>query len=84
MHAEVALALENDHFPAAARQRPGYAKANHPCADHDAIDVVQSVYPRGLIEAAAAINSSTSALEVAKHVTKRTVTPGTSARSGQR
>ena len=41
MHAEVAFAFENDHFPATSRQRPGHGQANDPCADHNAIDVVQ-------------------------------------------
>ena len=41
MHAEVALALENDHVPAAERQRPGHRQADDPCTDHNAIDVVQ-------------------------------------------
>lgn len=85
VHAEVALAFKNDHFAAAARQRPGRRQADDPCSDHNAIDVVQrTVYARGLIEAAAAINSSTSALKVAKQVTKRMVTPDLGWCSGQR
>ena len=43
VHAEVALAFENDHFAAAARQRPGRRKAYDPCTDDNAIDVVQRV-----------------------------------------
>jgi hypothetical protein len=85
VHAEVALAFKNDHLPAAARQRPGRRKADDPCADHNAIDLVQrTVYSRRLIDAAAAINSSTSALEVAKQVTKRMVTADLGWCSGQR
>jgi hypothetical protein len=85
VHAEVALAFENDHFPAAKGQRPGYTQANDSRADHNAIDAVQrTAYARGLIAAAAATNSSTSALKVAKQVTKRMVTPGGGWRSGQR
>jgi hypothetical protein len=45
---------------------------------------VQRYYPLGLIAAAAAINSSTSALNVAKQVTKRIVTADSAACSGQR
>jgi hypothetical protein len=41
VHAEVALAFKNDHFAAGARQRPGYAEADDPCTDDNAIDVVQ-------------------------------------------
>jgi hypothetical protein len=85
VHAEMALAFEDDHVPAAARQRLGRRKTDDSGADHDALDVVQrAAYPRGLIEAAAAMKSSTSAFEVAKQVTKRMVTPDAAACSGQR
>jgi hypothetical protein len=65
MHAEVPFALENHHFAPAARQRPGHGEADDTRADHDAIDIIQRSYPAGLIAAAAAMNSSTSALGVA-------------------
>jgi hypothetical protein len=43
VHAEVALTFEDDHFAAAARQRPRRRKADDSCTDHNAIDVVQRI-----------------------------------------
>ena len=48
VHAEMALALQDDHFPAAARKRPGRRQADDSRTDDDAIDVVQYRLPAGL------------------------------------
>ena len=41
MHAELPLALENDHFPAALRQRSRHGETDDTRADYDAVDIVQ-------------------------------------------
>lgn len=61
VHAELPLALGDDHFPAAASQCPGDRQADDAGADHHALRLAQ----RRSTALAAAMNSSTSAPAVA-------------------